>query len=224
VPCENESSDDEQSRLRRAMKMTRGGVAVVAGSAAAVLLPPIWFNIRGAPAKLSESDEPMWEDIDWDEPLASPEMDARVARYFFVGYGAVSAMALASGVAVGIRNFDTSAALEGLEKEVGTKPTAETEALAMRTAAKAFGWGTALSFGMAIASVLTVKYVIGFETVAEFGRGCDRALQPVNKSLQARGRWLHAKAGALEASGRSLGRWLGAPKYEEDDNVVGREE
>jgi hypothetical protein len=206
------------------MKISRGGVAVVAGSAAAVLLPPLWFNIRGAPAKPSESEEPTWADLDWDEPLASPEMDARVARYFFVGYGAISAMALASGVAFGIKNFDTSAALEALEKEGGKKPTVEAEALAMRTAAKALGWGTVLSFGAAIASVLTVKYVIGFETVAEFGRGCDRALQPVNKSLQARGRWLHAKVGTFEASGRSLGRWLGAPEYEEDGNVVGREE
>jgi hypothetical protein len=203
------------------MKVTRGGVAVVAGSAAAVLIPPLWFSIRGSPQKLPEGDTtPEWADVDWEAPLASPEVDARISRYMFGGYAGVSAVSLAGGVALGMRTFDTSGALETLEKEGGKRPTLEAEAQAMRAAVRALGWGTALSFGLAAAGVLTAKYVIGIESIAEFGRACDRALQPVNGAMQARGRWVHDKAAQMEASGRALGRWLGAPEYGDDGRVA----
>jgi len=203
------------------MKVTRGGVAVVAGSAAAVLVPPLWFSIRGSPKKLPEGDAtPEWADIDWEAPLASPEMDARISRYMFGSYAAISTLSLAGGVALGMRTFDTSAAVELIEKEGGKKPTIEAEAQAMRAAVRALGWGTALSFGVAAAGVLTAKYIIGIETIAEFGRACDAALQPVNEAMQARGRWVHGKAVGMEASGRALGRWLGAPEYGADGKVA----
>ena len=194
------------------MRISRGGIAVVAGSSAAVLVPPLWFSVRGMPRTATdEMSAAALSEINWEAPLTSPEVDAQISRYLFGGYTALSALALAGGVAVGMRTFDTSAALEAVEKEGGKKPTVEAEALAMRTAVRALGWGTALSVGAAVAGVLTAKFIIGIDSIAEFGQACDRALQPVNKTMQDQGRWVHARAASLEASGRVLGRWIGAP-------------
>ena len=74
---------------------------------------------------------------------------------FFVGWGAISAMALGSGVLVGYRSFEGSMAYEALDKL--EKPTPASEAQASRMAVRAFGWGTLLACGSAAAVVAAAR-------------------------------------------------------------------
>lgn len=193
------------------MRISRDGLILTGASVVAVVGPSVWLGVRGAakPKPLGDDDWP--QQIDWDAPLTPA--DARVSRLFFAGYAAVSALALAGGVALGMRTFDTSAALDVLEKSGEKPPTAQAEALAMRTAARALGWGTALSLGSAAAAVLGARYGLGFETPSDFGAAADVALQPVARAMQVQGEWVHAKAGALERWGRAFGQWIGAPAH-----------
>lgn len=204
------------------MRVSPSGLAVAGVSVAAVVVPPLWFGWRGAPKAPSSEDEPpsSFSQIDWDAPLASPEVEARVSRVFFAGYAAACAFSLAGGVAFGIKSFDTTAAEEALAK-VGEKPSPQVEAHAMRSAVRALGWGTVLAVGTAAVSVLTVRYALGLESAAEFGAAADATLQPVNRALLQQGRWVHVRAGEMERAGSAIGRWLGAPVYQPENGSDG---
>lgn len=67
-----------------------------------------------------------------------------------------SVVSLGGGVLVGMRSFESSAAMEALDKM--EKPTAQAEALAARIAGRAFAWGTAVSIGTAALTVLAMRY------------------------------------------------------------------
>ena len=85
------------------------------------------------------------ESINWEELLAAPATDVspNVKYLLFGGYAIAGGLSLSGGILLGMRSFESSDAKAALDKF--EKPTVAAERLAMQTAIRAFGWGTAVA-------------------------------------------------------------------------------
>jgi hypothetical protein len=133
-----------------------------------------------------------WADIlrELDEP--APDIHPGVPIAFMVGWGAISTLALGSGMLIGYRSFDGSVAHEALDHAV-EKPSPAAEAMATRVAVRALGWGTAAAFGSAALAV-AAAYALGVRSASDVTSTARSALGPLDSWLKSRGEWLQSCA------------------------------
>ena len=113
-----------------------------------------------APPPPDDSAAAFWEALEADDTGRLP-----VPKLFFAAYGAICAVSLGGGALLGARSFRGSVAEEALDRL--NPSTAQSEALAARTAGRAFAYGTALAFGTGALAVLAAREILGLRSAMD---------------------------------------------------------
>ena len=118
----------------------------------------------------------------------------------------ICAVSLGGGALLGARSFRGSVAEEALDRLEAS--TAQSEALAARTAARAFAYGTALAFGTGALAVLAAREILGLRSAADVRVAAHSRLRPVDAWLSSHGDAFVGSTGTVIArAGAAVGRW-----------------
>ena len=124
-----------------------------------------------------------------------------VPKLFFAAYGAICAVSLGGGALLGARSFRGSVAEEALDRL--NPSTAQSEALAARTAGRAFAYGTALALGTGALAVLAAREILGLRSAMDVRESAHARLRPLDA-------WLSRHGDAFEATSKSVGAAIGS--------------
>ena len=165
-----------------------------------------------------------WEAAQQPMPPEATQVSPYSFVLFFGAYTAIGGLCLGGGMVAGMRSFEGTVAYEALDKL--EKPTPKAEAQAMRMAARALGWGTALTFGSAGLALVGLRQVFGITSARDFGNAVRATLQPADNWLRASADSADSLVYALEpritafcrginehvgGAARAWRRWLPAP-------------
>ena len=148
------------------------------------------------PPEPDDNAAAFWEALEADDTGRLP-----VPKLFFAAYGAICAVSLGGGALLGARSFRGSVAEEALDRL--NPSTAQSEALAARTAGRAFAYGTALAFGTGALAVLAAREILGLRSAMDVRESAHARLRPLDA-------WLSRHGDAFEATSKSVGAAIGS--------------